>query len=54
MGLKKLREKVQFLQTTLLNLCILVGEISCWWMIDSGLCDLRFFGDGALFCSPGE
>ncbi len=26
----------------------------CWWMIDSGLCDLMIFGDGAIFCTAGE
>jgi hypothetical protein len=46
--------KVQFLQTSLLNLCILGGVIFCLCMINSNLCDLEFFGDGACFYSPGE
>jgi hypothetical protein len=53
-GGKILFLKVQYFQTSLLNLSTLRWEIFYWWMIDSGLCDLKFFGDGALFCSLEE
>jgi hypothetical protein len=46
--------KVQFFQTSLLNLGTLGWEIFYWLVIDSDLCDLRFFADGALFCSLEE
>jgi hypothetical protein len=45
---------VQFFQTSLLNLGTLEGEVFRLLMIDSGLCDLRIFGDGALFSSLEE
>jgi hypothetical protein len=44
----------QFLQTSLLNLGTLEGDVYHFLLIDSVLCDLKFFSNGALFCSPGE
>jgi hypothetical protein len=46
--------KVQFYQTSLLNLGTLMGEAFRWLMIDKTLCDLKFLANGAFFCSPEE